>query len=65
MTEITVWRTIDVVAFGRRLRSSYTVEGETVRVRTKLGESTAQLRDKSPESMARYALIAIGQKGKA
>jgi hypothetical protein len=57
MTEITVWRTIDVVAFGRRLHGSYAVEGNTVRVRTRLGEQTAELWDSVPASVARHLLI--------
>jgi hypothetical protein len=65
MTEGPVWRTIDVVAYGRKLRGAYAVEGETVRVRTIFGERSALLWGKPPESVARYALIEMAREGKA
>jgi hypothetical protein len=61
MTEVPVWRTIDVVVFGRRLRGSYTVEGNTVRVKTRLSERTADLWDLVPASVARHLLIEMSR----
>lgn len=65
MTETTVWRTIDVVAFGRRLKGSYVLEGDSVRVKTSLGEKSSPLRNTTPESVARFSLIAMAREGKA
>jgi hypothetical protein len=65
MTEGPVWHTIDVVAYGRKLLGEYTVDGETVRVRTILGAGTALHWGKPPASVARYALIEMAQEGKA
>jgi hypothetical protein len=65
MSEAPVWRTIDVVAYGRKLRGEYAVEGETVRVKTTLGERSALHWGKPAESVARYALIEMAREGKA
>jgi hypothetical protein len=64
MNEIPIWRTLDVVAYGRRLRGEYIVEGETVRIRTEFGERTSLLWGKNPESVARYALIEMDREGR-
>ena len=54
MTETTVWRTIDVVAFGRWLKESYVLDGDSVRVKTSLGEKSSPLRNTTPESIAGF-----------
>jgi hypothetical protein len=65
MTEIKVWRIIEVVALGRRLRGSYTMEGEaSVRVRTGRGERVSPMWDTEPESVARLLLIEMAREGK-
>lgn len=65
MTETTVGRTIDIVAFGRRLKGTYVLDGDLVRVKTSLGEKSSPLRNTIPESVAGFSLIEMAREGKA
>ena len=65
MTEAPVWRKVDVVAFGRKLRGQYFPDGQTVRVKAALGESSSKYWGRNPESVAISLLIEMAREGKA
>ncbi len=64
MSDAHTWRPVDVVAFGKKLRGSYVLDGDRVRVRTSQGEDSALALGRNPQSVAAWLLIGMADEGK-